>query len=45
MMQELQLFILDEKTVEEALADLQAVADNDFEIMPGLESRYEAFLK
>ncbi len=45
MMQELQLYILGEKTVDEALADLQAVADNDFEIMPGLESRYEAFLK
>jgi len=45
MMLELQLYILGEKTVDEALVDLQAKADNDFEIIPGIESRYEAFLK
>lgn len=45
MMKELQNAVLGDKTVDEACADLQATADNDYEIIPGLASRYADFLK
>jgi ABC-type glycerol-3-phosphate transport system substrate-binding protein len=45
MMLELQLYILGEKTVDQALVDLQTKADKDFKIIPGIASRYETFLK
>ena len=45
MMKELQNAVVGTKTIDEACADLQATADNDYKIIPGVASRYADFLK
>ncbi len=45
MMKELQNAVVGTKTIDQACADLQKTADNDYKIIPGLASRYADFLK